>query len=136
MEILRKKMISLSEALGRFSDVLETPLDSHDFILDAAIHRFQFCYDLTWKSLQRLLAIKGVRTHSPHSTFTEALREVLISERIVWERIVKDRNSTTHEYDEFNAREVYSRLKTYLGIMHSALTAMQIEIEKMSNNNA
>ena len=48
---------SLGSAILRLSEALRQPED--EFIRDAAIQRFEFCFELLWKAIQALARLEG-----------------------------------------------------------------------------
>jgi len=65
-------------SLNRWDAALKTldmVLKEHenDIVRDATIKRFEYCYELTWKTLRRFLLLRGVECNSPKQTFKSAL---------------------------------------------------------------
>ena len=59
-------MHDLGNALDRFSEVMEISIEENDIALDAAIQRFEFSFELFWKTLKVfLLEVGGIRINSP-----------------------------------------------------------------------
>jgi nucleotidyltransferase substrate binding protein (TIGR01987 family) len=71
-----------------------------------AIQAFEYCYELAWKTMKRLLATRGKMINSPRETFREAALEGMITDPEIWFDFMKARNLTIHTYDENNAQEV------------------------------
>lgn len=66
-----RSLTNLKKALARFSEALEEPESS--IVRDATIQRFEFTYELLWKTLKIYLQdIHGVRAVSPRQVFKEA----------------------------------------------------------------
>jgi len=53
----------LLKAADKFNQVLEMP--KNEITRDAAIQRFEFTYELVWKTLKRILKVKGVIVNNP-----------------------------------------------------------------------
>lgn len=132
-EVFQKKIADYSRGLNRFAEALELPKDTAQAYLDTSIHRFVFCYEMTWKNLRRLLRMRAVQVNSPVMTFREAVREQLISieDKKIFEQMIVDRNMATHEYVELKAHEIYSRLPEYLRVFQKTAERM----EKLYFNN-
>lgn len=75
---------------------------------DGAIQRFEYTYELVWKTLKRILAFKGVDVNNPRDVFREAAKQKLIEDPVVWFTFLKQRNLTTHTYNQDCADEIYS----------------------------
>lgn len=73
---------------------------------DGAIQRFEYCYELSWKVLKKVLEYKGVSTRNPRDTFREAAYQGIISNPEIWFSLVEKRNLTVHTYKEEVAIEV------------------------------
>jgi len=79
-------------------------------IRDATIQRFEFTFEIIWKTLKHYLERQGYECGGPRPTLKKAFAENLISspeEADVWFRMLEDRNLTTHAYDEALASRIY-----------------------------
>lgn len=120
-EILSALAENYRNALTRFEASLRMEKDEEFFYLDAAIHRFMICYELTWKGMRRILKARQVQVNSPVMTFRAAYAEGMIHDKALFEQMIIDRNVATHEYYFERAVEVYSRLSGYhAAFMHFA----------------
>ncbi|MBU1007845.1 nucleotidyltransferase substrate binding protein [Candidatus Dependentiae bacterium] len=89
---------SLKKALVQASTELER---------DGAIQRFEFTYELFWKTLKKILKFKGIMVNNPRDVFRQAAKEGLIEEVEFWFEAIKQRNITTHIYSEQYSIEVF-----------------------------
>lgn len=86
----------------------ETPI-----LRDAVIQRFEFTFELVWKSLRLYLEHLGLECGSPRATLKKAFSEGLIQtleEADLWLRMLEDRNLTSHAYDESLAERIYQHI--------------------------
>lgn len=107
------KLESLTEdfekATLRLKEVLEQ--EKNEFIRDSAIQRFEFTFDLAWKTIKVFLEeYHNVVCNSPRSCIQEAYHQGLIEYSDFWLEISKDRNYTAHTYKEVLAEQIYSKL--------------------------
>ena len=78
---------------------------------EAIIQRFEFCYEICWKVMKMYLENEGIEeAKSPRSTFREAFKVELIDDGEAWIDMLKDRNLTSHVYDEEMAIEIYEKI--------------------------
>lgn len=101
--------------LSQFAEVMATPaseLDSRD--RDSGILRFELCFEVCWKLLQRLVREQGYESNGPRSAFEKAFALGWIEEESVWNELLKDRNTAVHVYREEWADALFSRLGAYL----------------------
>ena len=103
---------ALTSAITRLREVLAQP--ENDVSRDAAIQRFEFCFELAWKAIQVRTRDEGMDCQSPKSCLKIAFKNSWISDEPAWLAMLVDRNQTTHTYDEALAKSVYSRLPSYL----------------------
>jgi nucleotidyltransferase substrate binding protein (TIGR01987 family) len=59
--------LKASDAFERFRQNLISDQDKA-----GAIQAFEFSYELSWKTMKRILAYKGIDVRSPRDTFREA----------------------------------------------------------------
>ena len=67
-----------------------------------AVQAFEFCYELSWKTMKRVLESRGLTVGSPKDTFRKAHEESLIKDPEIWFEFQKTRNIVTHTYNEKN----------------------------------
>ena len=71
-----------------------------------AVQAFEFCYELTWKTMKRILNFRRIEVSTPRDTFREAALAHLIKNPEVWFDFIRKRNLTIHTYDEKNLEAV------------------------------
>lgn len=114
------------QAVSRLEEVLQIPATS--ITKDSAIQRFEFCMDLTWKTLKTILEQKyGVIVKSPKETFKIAYQNKLIDYDQKWIDFVDLRNNTVHTYNEILANQTFSQLPTFLSLTKSLLESLNIQ---------
>ena len=72
------------------------------------IQAFEYCFELSWKIMKRLLEERGRIANSPREVFRMAALEGFISECDIWFDFLKKRNMTVHTYNQNEAEEVLS----------------------------
>ena len=92
----------LQQAAGRVVDDLDR---------DGVIQRFEFAFELLWKTAKIFLEYEGFRCAGPRSCIKEGARREILSEGEVLLDMLEDRNKTTHIYDEHTAEEIFERIK-------------------------
>ena len=108
---LVQKYADFSKAVSRLKEVLDAGTES-DFVYDAAIQRFEFTYELGWKLLKAFMAYSGIaEVNTPREAFKEAFAAGLIHNGELWIEMIKDRNLTSHTYDEAEAVRIYNRVR-------------------------
>jgi len=105
---------SYGKAIIRLDDILKQP--ESEYIRDAAIKRFEFCFELAWKAVQKTLRKLSLDCASPKICFKESFKQGWMENENNWIAILSDRNLTTHTYDEELAKQVYSRLSDYVEV--------------------
>ena len=73
--VINKRLKDYDKALKTFASVLKVKKDKEGVYLDASLHRFMYCYEMTWKILRRFLRMRDVDVNSPVITFREAYSE-------------------------------------------------------------
>ena len=111
----------VKKALTSLDEMAKAPQQANRGNIDAAIQRFEFTIELFWKLLKKILESKGVLTEYPKDVLREAYRGHLIDDENVWLSMLKDRNLTSHTYDEKIANEIYDHIQGYLPVFASTL---------------
>jgi nucleotidyltransferase substrate binding protein (TIGR01987 family) len=109
----------VNTALSRLETALAQPVN--EFVRDSAIQRFEFTFELFWKSLKAYGEESGLEVYSPRDSLRTAFQLGVIQEDPEWFRMLEDRNLTSHTYNEATAESIYSHLPTYARLLHQAL---------------
>jgi nucleotidyltransferase substrate binding protein (TIGR01987 family) len=78
-----------------------------------AIQAFEFCYELSWRILKRVLSKKGVEVASPRDTFRSAAQNHLLDNVERWFDFQMKRNLTSHTYNDITMEEVVAALPAF-----------------------
>jgi nucleotidyltransferase substrate binding protein (TIGR01987 family) len=100
----------LARSLERLREALAEPA-ANPLAIDGTIQRFEFAIELFWKALRRLLAREGITTTTPREALTEAYRAGWLSDEAAWLQMLRDRNETSHTYNESTAKRIYANIR-------------------------
>ncbi len=115
-EKLNRNLINFEKALDRLGEALQEPESS--IVLDATVQRFEFSYELMWKTLKNFLEnVHGIRAISPRQVFKEAYGLSLIEHEDLFLEMIHSRNLLSHTYDEEQAKNIYEKCPSYLSAM-------------------
>lgn len=106
------KLRDLELAVKSLRDGLSKAKDDLD--RDGLIQRFEFTFELLWKTIQEYTKYKGIETASPRDAFRVAGDLKLIDDPNIWFDFLKDRNLTTHLYSEGEAIKIASRIPNFV----------------------
>jgi nucleotidyltransferase substrate binding protein (TIGR01987 family) len=120
--MIEQNLNSLEKAILSLEDILKQSVNP--YIRDGVIQRFEYTFELVWKSLQRRLKDSGLTTGSPKDVFRAAFQSNLIENVEVWFEFLKSRNLTVHTYNEDVAEEVYQHAKRFPPFARKVLVAL------------
>jgi nucleotidyltransferase substrate binding protein (TIGR01987 family) len=118
------KIATFEQALKTFKEAfIENPSQLER---DGAIQRFEYCFDLAWKTLKRFLEKRGLMDlNSPRSVFTAAHAEGIVNDEITWSAIILRRNTSVHTYNQSLADSLFAELPQYYDAMYALLIKMK-----------
>ena len=76
---------------------------------DATIQRFEFTFELSWKTIQEYIKDQGSDCKSPKGCIREGARLEIINNPEDWFEFLKARNLIAHTYNEKLANKVYRK---------------------------
>ena len=120
LENLKK---DLKSAFSRFDEVMNLPagkagMPRTEIVRDSAIQRFEFTFELLWKTMKAILEEKGAKDlYFPRDVLKEAFRAKLIDEDERWLDMLDSRNQTSDMYKESMAEKVYQSLPPYVDMI-------------------
>ncbi len=112
MEKINYKFSQLQQASRRLDEALALDFPTPDTKADSVIQRFEFTAELFWKFLKAVLDFKGVEVNAAPIDVVRAAKAVgFIAADETWIDLIRDRNLTSHTYDEAQAQEIYQRIR-------------------------
>ena len=130
MKKLKNKLINFEKALQRLEEasIEFRKEDSSDIVRDALIQRFEFTYELAWKTIKVFLEDIGIPDkNSPKAVIKEAYSQKIIENEKEWLLMLNDRNMTSHIYKEEMAEEIANRrIELYIN-------EFDVVLEKLKN---
>jgi nucleotidyltransferase substrate binding protein (TIGR01987 family) len=123
---LEERLEVAGKALTTFCELSLTDVED-TVVRDAAIQRFEYTFEATWKAAQLFLREReGLEQGSPKGVMRACLQVGLLTEdqvRLALE-MADDRNLTVHTYNEELARRIFFRLADYAALLRAWLSGM------------
>lgn len=106
----RKK--ELENAINKLQEALQEEKTT-EIIIDGVLHRFEFTFELAWKTMKDYLEHMGIieKTGSPREVIKNAFQYNLIEDGDEWIEMMLSRNLLSHIYDEEELRKIYIKIK-------------------------
>ena len=86
---------------------------TNEFIISGIIDKFYIQFELGWKVLKELLRYEGANqaaTGSPREIIKTAYAYFDFIEESIWLEMLRDRNDTTHIYNEESAQQLVEKI--------------------------
>lgn len=114
-----ERLAVAQKALGTLQVLLVTE-DVTDIVRDAAIQRFEYSFEATWKAAQAYLSeVEGLTAASPRATIRASHEADVLDENDTRRalKMVDDRNLSVHTYNEALAEAIFARLDEHAHVM-------------------
>lgn len=115
---VQRSFLNLHNALKRLEEALQEDQEN-SLIIDGTIQRFEFTIELYWKLLKRLLLTEGIETRTLRETLKAAYQVGWLQNEESWLQMLKDRNETSHVYEEEMARRIVHHINSYFPEMRA-----------------
>jgi nucleotidyltransferase substrate binding protein (TIGR01987 family) len=106
-----ERQAEVRNAAARLQEAVAQPESS--IVRDAVIQRFEFSFELVWKTLKLYLERQGHECGGPRPTLKKAFADGPIAtpeEADAWLQMLEDRNLTSRAYDEALATRIYQHV--------------------------
>lgn len=122
----KKALEKLQDALGEYDDEMT------DLEKEGMIQRFEYTFELAWKTLQDLLYERGyLEIKGPTLVLRQALQDGYIKNEEKWRLMKNARELTSHTYDEHTANKIVEKIKEeYYDLLFELKTQMDKELLK------
>lgn len=113
---VENKLDNFKKALNRLTEAntvyKKTPADT--MYQDSLIKRFEFTFELAWKTLREFLLAQGYELPiaSPKNVISFAYGEGFLSDEGLWLDMLEARNSTSHGYDSEISQNIAQNVST------------------------
>ena len=108
------------KALQQLTTGLLTYPNLNELEKDGIIQRFEFTFELAWKTLQDYFAQESgyVDVKGPRTVLKQAIQDNLLEDGHVWLQMLDNRNLLTHVYDEEESRQILADVaSSYLPLL-------------------
>lgn len=114
-------MSRLSERIENFNRAFGLYEQAHsEYVLDkqnkitqlALVQAFEIVFELGWKCLKDYLNNKDIKAFTPRDVIKSAFSAEILPNAQVWIDMAKDRNISSHEYNEKKVEAIIERVGT------------------------
>ncbi|HEX3810521.1 MAG TPA: nucleotidyltransferase substrate binding protein [Rhizomicrobium sp.] len=121
-----RRLENLERATARLAEALAAPKDT-PFIVDATIQRFEFAFELCWKTMRGFLELEASSANlaTPRAVVKAAYAAGWIDDESEWIGLLQMRNATSHIYNEKMAQDVYGQIGKFAPLLHDAVTMLR-----------
>lgn len=111
MKRYEERKQELFNATQRLKEALQEK--ENDIVIDGTLHRFEFTFELAWKTIKDYLEYSGIvdGIGSPREIIKTAYANGIIEDGESWIKMMLARNSLSHLYDKEKSREIYVEIK-------------------------
>ena len=109
-ERLKELQEDFAKVYARLGEAVREDLSKGSIVIDGAIQRFEFTFELAWKLLCARLQYNGIEADTPRAAVKEAYKAGMIVDGDGWIDMLEDRNRTSHIYDEKTAKVIYKKI--------------------------
>ena len=111
MKRFEERKQDLIKASNRLEEALSEGIS--DLAIDGVLHRFEFTFELAWKTMKDYLEYQGItgKIGSPREIIKEAFAAGIIEDGEIWIKMMLSRNELSHLYDEEASRVIYDNIK-------------------------
>lgn len=117
-------------ALERLKEAVKQ--GNSDIIIDGILHRFEFTFELAWKTVKDYLEYLGItnKVGSPREIIQTGYKQGIIEDGESWIKMMLSKNSLSHIYDEKTSREIYEYIVSeYIDLFENLKKKLNEEIK-------
>lgn len=89
-----------------------TKEEYNQITVDAILHRFEFTFELAWKTVKDYLDYLGYsyKNGSPREVIQNGYKQGIIKDGELWIEMMLSQNQLSHIYDEKTSRDIYKKI--------------------------
>jgi nucleotidyltransferase substrate binding protein (TIGR01987 family) len=125
----KQRFSNFNKALGQLTEFIEHG-KLNKFEEQGLIQCFEYTYELAWNLLKDYLEADGNQNITgSRSAITEAFKVGLITDGNAWMEMFKDRNQTSHTYNDNTSQEIISHIYTF---SYKLFIDLQVKFQSLS----
>lgn len=122
----------LKKALERLEEAVHQASDNDPLKQDGAIQRFEFTFELLWKTLKRYFDFVGQSLANPRDVLKAAFQQDFFTDEQTMLAMLDDRNICSHAYDFKTTRKIFTKIQEkYLSAIDGILRVLSEKIKKI-----
>jgi nucleotidyltransferase substrate binding protein (TIGR01987 family) len=132
-----QRFANFNKALAKLAEVFEDREDDlSELEQEGMIQRFEYTFELAWKTLQDLLRYKGyVDIAGPNPVLEQAFKDGYLTDAVGWKAMKKSRELSSHTYDSETAEAIAESIRSsYYKLLVDL--AKRLEAERGSQQNS
>ena len=125
----QQRFSNYQRALARLEEGVETVSKNNvsDLEKEGLVQRFEYTFELAWKTLQDLLVFKGYSDITgPNPVLEQSLKDGYLEDEKGWRAMKKSRELTSHTYDSETAEAITSKI---VESFHTLLKALEVRLQ-------
>ena len=126
-----QRFANFKKALLKLEEVVNdrNPESLSELEKEGLIQRFEYTYELAWKTLQDLLRENGYfDLAGPSPVLEQAYQDGYIADGEAWKKMKKSRELTAHTYNSDTAEEIATNINSvYYGLLKALETKLEEE---------
>lgn len=95
----RQRFENLLKAFTLLEEAVDAPGLSR-LEMEGLIQRFEYTFELSWKTLKDYLEAQGILTNFPREVIKESFKAGVLKDGETWLEMLEVRNQLSHTYDE------------------------------------
>jgi nucleotidyltransferase substrate binding protein (TIGR01987 family) len=126
----RERFGDYKKAVRRMQDALKKESFS-ELEKDGVIQRFEFTFELAWKTLKDYLEDQSfIDISSPKKAIRKAFESGTIADGNIWIEMQEDRNRMSHIYNQSESEKIFKNIKDkYMKALNDLVIALEKELQ-------
>lgn len=126
-----QRFTNYKKALAKLAEVAQSSTIENlsELEREGLIQRFEYTFELSWKTLQDLLLYKGyLDVVGPTPVLAQAFKDGYLLDAEGWKKMKKARELTSHTYNSETADEIAGAIiATYFGLLNALGQRLDVE---------
>lgn len=106
----QQRFQNFAKAFKQLKSAVERAESLDDLAKEGLIQRFEYTFELSWKTLKDYLASQGEAVTTPRNVLKTAFQHQIIDNGETWITMLDKRNIMAHTYNEAYFKEIFAAI--------------------------